>query len=92
MMNVEQKISDWTPLVHSNGTSRESLLKMRERVYDALEAARDALKEMAPNGRDYYLRGPHGMEAATCVHHQRLASLDALQQDIEAEMEQIDQQ
>lgn len=91
-MNVEQKISEWTPMVHSNGTSRESLLKMRSEFYDALETARDKLKKMAPNNRDYYLRGPHGMETATSVHHQRLAALDGLQQSIEAEMEQIDQQ
>jgi len=41
------------PNVNMNGTSRESLVDQRRDVMRALLRAQEALKHMAPHGRDY---------------------------------------
>lgn len=42
------------PLVHMNGTSRDSLLAGYMAAIEALQAALPALRATHPNGRDYY--------------------------------------
>lgn len=79
------------PIVHLNGTSKESLLEARQEVYDALNEAYRALREIAPNGRDYYVK-PGLMEKAVEQHRRRQQVLDDLMKEIEAEMEAIDGQ
>lgn len=76
------------PIVHLNGTSRESLIDNLSEVYNALEDVRGKLKQAAPNGRDYY-PDPGRMDLAVAQHRRRLSAIDALQNEIEAEMEAI---
>jgi hypothetical protein len=80
------------PTVHLNGTSRESLLDVRGAAYDAIQAAYRAVREIAPNGRDYYPAGPVAMAAAEVAHRRRLLALHNLAEEIEAEMCAIDEQ
>ena len=43
------------PIVHLNGTARETLVEQREAIWEAANNLIEAMKQAAPNGRDYYL-------------------------------------
>lgn len=73
------------PIVHLNGTSKETLVSLRAVAIDALHAAGQHLAAMAPNGRDYY--PVDGLMAqAQAQHDRRMATLHALIDEIENEM------
>jgi len=72
------------PTIHLNGTSADSLLDSLGAAADALEAAYQALKQTAPNGRDYYPQGPAAMGAARSEHEARLKKIDQVKDEIEA--------
>jgi len=57
-------VSEITPTVHLNGTSRESLLYQVQGAVGALDRATHALAEAWPHGRDYYPQGPEALKAA----------------------------
>jgi len=71
------------PTIHLNGTSAERLLDGLTEVVLKLDEAYEALRQTAPNGRDYYPQGPAAMEAATAEHMDRLRRLDALKAEVE---------
>lgn len=73
-----------TPIIHLNGTSKESLLEALENAYAAVREAMDKLRECAPNGRDYYPE-PGRMDKAVAQHRQRQEHLQAVYDSIEAE-------
>ena len=73
------------PTIHLNGTSKERLVEDLCDACNAIDAAYEALKKTAPNGRDYYPQGPEALERATGEHMLRLRKLDA----IKGELEQI---
>jgi hypothetical protein len=70
------------PTVHFNGTSRESLMDGYEAAWHALEKAYQAIKETAPNGRDFYPQGNAAMNAATEEHFARLRKVDEVKAEI----------
>lgn len=72
------------PTIHLNGTSRESLLEALETAYRKLGEAYDALKQTAPNGRDYYPQGPNAIGQATSEHFARLKRIDEVRDELEA--------
>lgn len=79
-----------TPTIHLNGTSRDALIESRSRVYDALRNTLDAMKEMAPNGRDYYVDpDPDAFESARRLHERRGQVVLDLMAEIESEMDAI---
>jgi len=78
------------PFVHMNGTSLNELLALRENFYSALDAAYTALKQMAPNGRDFY-PDPGRMERALEQHRRRQQAIQDLQKEIELECELINE-
>jgi hypothetical protein len=83
-----------TPIVHMNGTSRDALVEMRCEVYHKLNDAYDALKQMAPHGRDYYIK-ENGNTALVCaqrLHMKRLKVIHDLQEEISAEAIEIQAQ
>ena len=79
------------PCVHMNGTGKQTLLDNLSSFYDAIEEARYHLKQAVPNGRDYYI-GAWTLKDAMAQHMRRLEAIDAIQKDIEAEMELISEQ
>lgn len=80
------------PFVHINGTSGQALLDLREAVWAALEKARHALQDMAPNGRDYCpYNDPTAMKGAIAQHQRRERVLNELQDELTAEREHISQ-
>ena len=61
------------PVIHLNGTSRETLVSEYQAALDAVREARAALARVTVNGRDYYPIGPNALDAAIAEHrrHQR---------------------
>jgi hypothetical protein len=80
------------PIVHSNGTSKRELIDLRTSAAYALREALEALKQMAPNGRDYYVsrEGAAHFNRARAQHERRLAAVDQLRRELEAEAEALD--
>ncbi|MGH7393936.1 MAG: hypothetical protein ACREM3_31425 [Candidatus Rokuibacteriota bacterium] len=76
------------PIVHLNGTSRDALVNLRIEACNALRAALEALAEMAPHGRDYYLV-PGRMEQALKQHEQRVDAVAKVYQALTAEVEAL---
>ncbi len=74
------------PMIHMNGTSKESINKDLERVYTALSAAYEALKQCCPHGRDYYTYNDNSStyEKALAEHRERQKAIDAIKDEIEA--------
>lgn len=71
------------PTIHLNGTSKESLIDDLCTASDALNAAYEALKQTAPNGRDYYPQGPEAFAKAGGEHLDRLKRLNAIKKEID---------
>ena len=80
------------PTIHLNGTGKERLIEPLCDASHALTDAYEALKQTAPNGRDYYPQGPDALRQATEEHHARLRKLDAIKAEIDALTLAIDDQ
>lgn len=72
------------PTLHLNGTSKERLILDLCTASDALDSAYLALKQTAPNGRDYYPQGPEALSLATRDHMDRLRRLDMIKKEVDA--------
>ena len=72
------------PIININGTSRDEHVAMRRTALDAIRVAIDALRPLAPNGRDYPGQ-PERCEADRMAHFDRLAALQALSREITQE-------
>lgn len=75
------------PTVSLHGTNPEQLLALRSDARHALSLAIQALKDMAPSGRDYD-SGVVFIEACK-MHDQRYYALEAIRMELEAEMDAI---
>lgn len=70
------------PTIHLNGTSGERLADAYASAAAAIEVALEALRETAPNGRDYYPQGPDAMESAIREYQARDRALRAMMDDL----------
>lgn len=71
------------PTIHLNGTSARDLL---QKLSDASVAVQDAIRAVratCPNARDYYPQGDLAITKALEEHSARLASLAAVQTELE---------
>jgi len=71
------------PVIHINGTGRESLAQRVLAAREALRNALDALNEAAPNGRDYYPLGECAFRQAAREHHARIGKLVSVADELE---------
>jgi hypothetical protein len=78
-----------TPTIHSNGTSRQELVRQLEEACNAIRQAERALAEAAPNGRDYYPQGDDAIKAAQQQHFQRQDRLQSVRSELEIIWEKI---
>jgi len=78
------------PIIHLNGTSKESLLDGYVEVYKALKFSVDKLYYAAPNGRDYYIYGEGAFEKARKQHEDRVNKLKLVMNEIEYIINSID--
>ncbi len=77
------------PTVHTNGTSRGELVRLRLNVVGAIREAVVELRKAAPHGRDYYVQGPDAYNTARVIHEGRLAELEGVGERIRAEALEI---
>ena len=56
------------PAIHTNGTSRDSLIEQHVNVLEALREAHAMMEGAAPNARDFYQR-PIGELQTACEQH-----------------------
>lgn len=77
------------PVIHLNGTAADRLITDLQDAADALDKAYAALKETAPNGRDYYTV-PGLMPKAEAQHRRRLLAVDELKTELESAILAID--
>ena len=72
------------PIVNLNGSSRHSLIEARKKARIAIMAAMDAMRDMAPHGRDYI-----GNADALCrdaeIFSGRMMALREMEEDILSE-------
>lgn len=80
------------PIVHLNGSGRQNLIDALANAYSAIEKAAEALRQTAPNGRDYYPAGPEALEAARQQHTRRIRALRDLQDELVEECNLIEEQ
>jgi len=71
------------PIVHNNGTSKDQLLDQCKAASCSLGDAYNALRNMAPNGRDYYPLGAEAMQRAQKQHQDRMKRLDDIKDEID---------
>jgi hypothetical protein len=69
------------PIANLNGTSREELIMVRVKAYDALRDAMKAMQELSPHMRDY-LGNQETWQADRNIHIARFSALDAMANDI----------
>jgi predicted HAD superfamily phosphohydrolase len=86
----EKSVTLIVPILHLNGTSKQELVQLRCQAYRALDKAIEALKNMAPHGRDYY-PVPGLLTKAQEQHLRRLKALADVQAELEEEVIQLDQ-
>ena len=79
-----------TPILHPNGDRPEVLLASLECAYRTVRAAIEAVRQCAPNGRNYYPE-PGRLERARAQHDERLDKLLAVAQSIASEAKAIQQ-
>lgn len=80
-----------TPQININGSSKHDLIAPRLKAMDHLMDAIEALRQSAPNGRDY--PGDYdGCHADRDVHFDRLERLKALREEIMSEALYIKEQ
>jgi len=77
------------PLVHLNGSGKSYLEYRLSQASDALNGAYSAMREVCPNGRDYYPLGPVAMARAEREHRSRLERLDAIKAEVDAIAEAV---
>jgi hypothetical protein len=79
------------PILNNNGSSAFDLIDQRRTAMDCLMDAIEALKQVAPNGRDYL--GQHDLLAADrALHFDRLSALHTLREELLDEALHIQQQ
>lgn len=80
-----------------NGTHRDTLKSALIEAADKLAEAGRALRECAPNGRDYYPQDAQAMAGnsirqATKEHLARIQAITQVSNDLESIMQAIDEQ
>lgn len=77
------------PTIHLNGTSLTELLRQIGHALEACRAAKKALEEAAPHGRDYYPQGMDAYPKALHAHGARVVHLSRVITDLETIAEGI---
>jgi len=82
MAKTERNVS--IPTIHMNGTSAESLLKDLMVAYHATKQLQDAMRDVTPNARDYYVQGDEAATKARDDHAARQKTISDIRADLEA--------
>lgn len=84
------------PTIHLNGTDAQSLFDNYYAALHAVLAAKEALAQCAPNGRDYYVQKTDSGDwtdaptnEAIAEHRARMAALETIQRDLQTLCEYV---
>lgn len=80
------------PLLHLNGSSAKTLLDGYRAAHTALYDALVAMRESAPNARDYYPQGDDAFNQARREHDARVATVNNVLAQYEMIIENVDEQ
>jgi hypothetical protein len=80
------------PTLHLNGSGYTRLAAQYRHAADALRVALEALREMTPHDRDYYVQGADAGPKARREHEARIARVSDVLREIEALHAQIREQ
>ena len=80
------------PVIHLNGTGRETLAKDYEAAADALNAFKEAWSKIEFNSRDYYVMGLEKWDQAVAHRCQMNAKIQEISYYIEAHQVAIQEQ
>ena len=72
------------PIVNLNGSSRHSLIEARKKARIAIMAAMDAMRDMAPHGRDY-IGNSNALAHDAAIFSGRMVALRQMEEDILSE-------
>ena len=72
------------PIIHMNGDNPRTLVVALEDTFDAVSHAIEALRQTAPNGRNFYPQ-PGLMDEAIAQHNTRMRRLQEVRDSLEAE-------
>ena len=85
-------MSDITfPVIHMNGSDRESLLLGYHKALVACEGLKDRLMLSGFHPRDYYVNGPEYIESATAQRLEMLESYQRVEDYLKAHVEHLSQ-
>lgn len=90
-MAKKPKVEVVAPIIHMNGSSKDRLIEALSNAYDKFSEAYDALRQCAPNGRDYYLEDGR-FDKARDQHIRRLGAVAGVMESLDAEMTAIQEQ
>lgn len=71
------------PIIHRGGSGQPHLIEAYEKANRALRDAMTALRECAPNGRDYYPLPEGSLRQAEREHEARMASLRGVLNEVD---------
>lgn len=77
------------PTIHTNGTSKEELVKQVQDSLTQLNVAIASLIDAAPHGRDYYPQGPDAYKQAALQHEDRVSRIKSVYAELESLLESI---
>ena len=80
------------PTIHLGGSSGRLLFAEYLRTLDAAREAREAMRRIDFNARDYYVQGAGAWEAAMEERYAQMSALDALIEYLEKHLIHIDEQ
>lgn len=70
------------PVIHTNGTSPDSLLSDTVRAAEAIQDAIRLMSAVAPNARDYYPISLSAFPEAVIEHHDRMLRLRSVHSEL----------
>jgi hypothetical protein len=75
------------PMIHTCGTAAGELMRQASALKEALEVALEALRQAAPNQRDYYPM-PGVWDMAVRQHQERVKALESMMDSVTEQQEQ----
>ena len=78
------------PTIHLNGSGKANLLEALQTAAEAVHAARDAISETCPHGRDYYVQDdPKALNKACLQYTNQVMALEDIGAQLYAVWEAI---
>ena len=72
-----------TPIVHSNGTGRDELVRQYRNILDSCRDLMAVMRSATPNGRDYYPISPTAGLEARDAYNERYNAVSKMHDEFE---------